>query len=81
MPLSLTEFTSPHKQTARGRLDSRSVSGIAPLHEGAVAEADSSFPGDFGDLIAWSPKRAVANADNSPVGIVDFEHRRIVAVE
>jgi hypothetical protein len=79
--LSLAEFAPPHKQTSRGHLDSGTVSRIAPLHEGAVAKAQSAFASDFGDLITWSPKRAVTDANNSSVGIVNFEHRRIVAVE
>jgi hypothetical protein len=72
VPLSLTEFTPPHNQTARGRLDRGTISRIALLYERAVAKAHSSLPTDFGDLIAWTPKRAAADSNNSGIGVVNF---------
>jgi hypothetical protein len=81
VPLSLAEFTAPDKQAARGCLDRSVVSGSAPLDKGAVAKAHSTLAADFGDLIAWAPKRAVADANDSGIGLSDIEHCGIVAVK
>ena len=81
MSLSLTEFTSPDKQTSRVRLDRGAISCIAPLDERAITKAHCALSGDLGDLIAWAPKRAVADANNSGIGIANFQHCGIVAMK
>ena len=76
-----TDRTSLVSYELDAGLDRGSVPCFAPLDEGTVAEAHSALSTNLGDLIAWTPKGAVADANNSGIGLSNIEHGRIVAVK
>ncbi len=62
-------------------MDCGAVSFFSPLHERAVAEAHGPLAIDSSDLIARSPERAIAYADDSLIAGSDLDHGRITTVK
>ena len=78
----LSEFTSSNENGSALGVDGRALAlPAAPLHECAVTEADGPSAGEFCNLIARPPERAVAEANAARVRGRDFNHRRVGSVK
>ena len=76
------EFATTHQKRSAVRLDRITAFFFAiPLHEGAIAETDGPFAGDFRDLVAGSPKSAIYHPDAARVAGFDADHSGIGTVE
>ena len=79
MRLALPEFTSPDQNASGLDLNGRAI--LSQLNERAVAESNRSRARDFGDLVARTPKRTVAETNNPAVRLLHFHHGGIVSMK
>jgi hypothetical protein len=81
MLFPLAKFTAMNQDAAGSSLNRSPISVLSPLQKCAIAEANGTLTINLRNLLARSPKSAVADADNSFVRSANFDHGWIIAMK